>query len=122
MEKDRGAAPGQDHPGAAVAMMPNTRTQQGCAVSDHPLSPAEIERREAQILFVYAKSVKLFVRRLLWEQVDDNFIRQRVYNMVDVDRGTDDERETRQRLRDTALVALEQTLAVPRSGPPQHCN
>jgi hypothetical protein len=100
-------------------MMPNTR--QGIAVSE-PLSPAEIERREAQVLYVYAKSVKLFVRRLLWDRLDDNFIRQRVYRMVDVNRGTEDEREIRQRLKDTALVALEETLAEPRQGRPQECN
>jgi hypothetical protein len=87
-----------------------------------PLPPAEIERREAQVLYVYARSVKLFVRRLLWERLDDNFIRQRVYAMVDVCRGPEDEREIRQRLKDTALVALEETLAEPRQGGPEECN
>jgi hypothetical protein len=87
-----------------------------------PLPPAEIARREAQVLYVYARSVKLFVRRLLWERLDDNFIRQRVYRMVDVSRGPEDEREIRQRLKDTALVALEETLAEPRRGRPEQCN
>jgi hypothetical protein len=87
-----------------------------------PLPPAEIERREAQVLYTYARSVKLFVRRLLWERLDDNFIRQRVYRMVDVGRGPEDEREIRQRLKDTALVALEETLAEPRQGRPEECN
>ena len=87
-----------------------------------PLPPAEIERREAQVLHTYARSVKLFVRRLLWERLDDNFIRQRVYAMVDVRRGPEDEREIRQRLKDTALVALEETLAEPRRGRPEECN
>jgi hypothetical protein len=87
-----------------------------------PLPPAEIERREAQVLYVYGKSVKLFVRRLLWERLDDDFIRQRVYRMVDVNRGPEDEREIRQRLKDTALVALEETLAEPRRGRPEVCN
>jgi hypothetical protein len=78
-----------------------------------PLPPVEIERREAQILYVYGRRVKLFVRRLLWERLDDDFIRQRVYRMVAIGHGTDDEREIRERLKDAALVALEETLAEP---------
>jgi hypothetical protein len=110
---------GSEPAGVALAMMPNL--QRGPAMSD-PLPPAEIERREAQVLYVYARSVKLFVRRLLWERLDDNFIRQRVHAMVDVRRGPEDEREIRQRLKDTALVALEETLAEPRQGSPEECN
>jgi len=109
---------GPDRPGVAVAMMPNV--QRRCTMSD-PLPSAEIERREAQILYVYARSVKLFVRRLLWERLDNDFIRQRVYLMVDGG-GTDDEREIRERLRDAAMVALEETLAEPGRGKPLDCN
>jgi hypothetical protein len=86
-----------------------------------PLPPGEIERREAAALYVYARSVKLMVRRLRWKRLDDNRIRWRVRAIIDVD-GPEDQREIRQLLKDTALAALEEALREPRRGPPEVCN
>jgi hypothetical protein len=87
-----------------------------------PTPPYEVERYEGEVLYAYARSVKLFVRRLRWSRMDDEFIRQRVYQMVDVSPRPEHQKEICRRLKDTALVALEQALAEPTHGPPEECN
>jgi hypothetical protein len=87
-----------------------------------PVPPPDVDRRVAAVLSGWRKTVRLFVRRLVWLRIDKAQIRERVYALVENESDPEDNSEIRELLRTTALRSLEETLAERTWGTAQECN